>query len=374
MHGLLFHAKLYEKERSHERAFFGGLLRTIEWVPEKQQVRMIDQRSLPGKFEYIYCSTLEQMIDAICSMAIRGAPALAVAGAYGMVLAARQFKIGKRMQLRQAAAQLNSSRPTAVNLSWGINRMLRIVNDELVSEDELDERLLKEAHQMAEEDVQINRRLAENGASLIEDGDTIIHHCNTGSLAVVDWGTALGAIRFAHEQGKRIHVLVDETRPRLQGARLTAWECEQYHISYEIICDNAAGYFLRSGKVNKVFFGADRVAANGDVVNKVGSYMLSLAAHVNDVPVYSVFPLSTVDLSIADGDLIPIEERDANEVLGITFHGEPIAPISAKVRNPAFDITPHELFTALVTEVGVVYPPFAQNLPGCVYNNQLDGK
>ena len=190
---------------------------------------------------------------------------------------------------------------------------------------------------------------------------------------MVDWGTALGAIRFAHEQGKHIHVLVDETRPRLQGSRLTAWECEQYGIPYEIITDNAAGHFLHSGKVQKVFFGADRVAANGDVVNKIGSYMLSLAAHTNGVPVYSVFPLSTLDMSIKDGNLIPIEERDMAEVLDLEFHGEPIAPATAKARNPAFDLTPHELITALVTEKGIITPPFDRNLAGCVYNRSLKG-
>jgi methylthioribose-1-phosphate isomerase len=365
-----YYDKLNRKERSPARAFFGGALRTIEWIPEKNQVRMVDQRVLPRRFEYVLCQTLDEIIKAIQTMTIRGAPALAVAGAYGVVLAAQNLKRDLRSQLKVAAKRLIDSRPTAVNLAWGVKR---IVDDESVQESALFERLLAEANAMAEEDVRINRQLSENGASLIEDGDTIIHHCNTGSLAVVDWGTALGAIHFAHEQGKRIHLLVDETRPRLQGARLTAWECEQYGIPYEIITDNAAGYFLRSGKVNKVFFGADRVAANGDVVNKVGTYMLSLAAYTNHVPVYSVFPLSTLDLSIASGDLIPIEERDAEEVLGLEFHGEPVAPASAKARNPAFDITPHEYLTALVTEAGVIYPPFDRNLASCVYNNHLDG-
>ncbi|MBA4385091.1 MAG: S-methyl-5-thioribose-1-phosphate isomerase [Anaerolinea sp.] len=350
-------------------------MRTIEWLPEKNQVSMIDQRRLPRRFEYLHCQTLDEMVEAIRSMAIRGAPALAVAGAYGMVLAALKASRGNvRNQSKRASGLLIASRPTAVNLAWGVNRMLKIVNDESISDADLAARLLSEAHFMAEEDVQINRKLAENGASLINDGDTIIHHCNTGSLAVVEWGTALGAIRFAHEQGKRIHLLVDETRPRLQGARLTAWECEQYGIPYEIITDNAAGYFLRSGKVNKVFFGADRVAANGDVVNKVGTYMLSLAAHTNGIPVYSVFPLSTLDLNIPNGDLIPIEERDGDEVLGIEFHGEPVAPLGAKARNPAFDITPNNLITSLVTEAGIITPPYTENLARCVYNTSLEGK
>ena len=222
--------------------------------------------------------------------------------------------------------------------------------------------ILAEAQKIANEDVEINKRMAEHGAALINDGDTIIHHCNTGALATVDWGTALGVIRTAHEQGKKIHVLVDETRPRLQGARLTAWELEQYGIPYEIISDNMSGYFLKAGKAQKVFFGADRVAANGDVANKIGSYMLALAAHDNNVPVYSVVPTSTIDLSLAHGGLIPIEERDTDEVLGIQFHGEPIAPKNAKARNPAFDVTPNRLLSGIVTENGVVYPPFEVNL------------
>ena len=348
-------------------------MRTIEWIYDSHQVRMIDQRVLPRRFEYLHCSTLNEMIDAIRSMAIRGAPALAVAAAYGMALELQKPAEDVREQARKAAVQLIAARPTAVNLSWGVNRLLKIVNDQTVPVVDLPQLILAEAHRMADEDVQVNRKLAENGAALIEDGDTIIHHCNTGSLAVVEWGTALGAIRYAHEQGKRIHVLVDETRPRLQGSRLTAWECDQYGIPYEIITDNMAGYFIRSGKVNKVFFGADRVAANGDVVNKVGTYMLSLAAHANHVPVYSVFPLSTLDLTTANGDLIPIEERDSDEVLGIEFRGEPVAPLGAKARNPAFDVTPHELITALVTEKGVIKPPFERNLANCVYNTNLDG-
>jgi methylthioribose-1-phosphate isomerase len=178
----------------------------------------------------------------------------------------------------------------------------------------------------------------------------------------VDWGTALGVIRTAHEQGKRIHVLVDETRPRLQGARLTAWELQQYGISYEIITDNMAGYFLQSGKVKSVFFGGDRVAANGDVANKIGTYMLALAAHDNGVNAYSVVPTSTIDLSLAHGGLIPIEERDSDEVLNIQFNGDQVAPVGAKARNPAFDVTPHRLLSAIVTENGIVYPPFETNL------------
>jgi methylthioribose-1-phosphate isomerase len=249
-----------------------------------------------------------------------------------------------------------------VNLAWAVDRVLRIAYSVKGSAEDLRNAVLVEAQKIADEDVEINKRMAEHGAKLINDGDTIIHHCNTGALATVDWGTALGVIRTAHEQGKKIHVLVDETRPRLQGARLTAWELEQYGIPYEIISDNTAGYFLKAGKVQKCFVGSDRTAANGDVANKIGTYMLALAAHDNGVPFYPVVPTSTIDLSLAHGDLIPIEERDPGEVLGLEFNGERVAPKNAKARNIAFDVTPNRLVTGIVTENGIVYPPFEVNL------------
>jgi methylthioribose-1-phosphate isomerase len=220
----------------------------------------------------------------------------------------------------------------------------------------------REAQRIADEDIAINKQMALHGAPLLEDGDTVIHHCNTGALATVDWGTALGVIRMAAEMGKKLYVLVDETRPRLQGARLTAWELEQYGIPYEIISDNAAGYFLSTGKVDKVLFGADRVAANGDVANKIGTYMLALAARDNQIPVYCVVPTSTVDISLASGDLIPIEERPLSEVLNIQFDGQKVTPAGARARNPAFDITPNRLISAIITEKGALYPPFDVNL------------
>jgi len=271
-----------------------------------------------------------------------------------------------RQELFEAGRVLREARPTAKNLGWAVDRILNLVNHFEGSPDELSRVVLQEAQQIADEDVEVNQRIAQHGVGLIEAEDTILHHCNTGALATVDWGTALGVIRLAHEMGKRIHVFVDETRPQLQGARLTAWELEQYGISYEIICDGAAGYFLRSGQVDKVFFGADRVAANGDVINKIGTYMLALAAHTNNVPVYSVVPTSTIDLSIACGDLVTIEERSEEEVLNLHKDGLPIAPAGARARNPAFDVTPHNLITAIVTENGVVYPPFDINLPKAV--------
>ena len=348
-------------------------MRTIEWITTSHTVRLIDQRKLPDRLEYLDIHDAGEMRAAIQTMAIRGAPALGVAGAFGLALEAQKVGLTKadalRDHLHKTAELLSASRPTAVNLGWGVRRLLKIVDDSFIPDSILAERLLAESQAMAEEDVDTNLRMAEFGASLIKNGDTIIHHCNTGSLAAVDWGTALGAIRYAFEHGKNVHLLVDETRPRFQGARLTAWECKQYGIPFEIIPDNAAGYFLHRGEVNKVMFGADRVAANGDVVNKVGTYMLSLAAFANEVPVYPVFPYTTLDLNLAGGSEIPIEERPAEEVTEISFQGEAVFPKGAAVRNPAFDLTPHELITAWVTDRGIVQPPFSQNLSQSNYNN-----
>ena len=340
-------------------------MRTVFW--EDNQLKMIDQRILPGRFEIVSYSDHKSVASAITDMVVRGAPAIGAAAAFGLALAGYESASSSSRDLiadlQAASTTLKAARPTAVNLAWAVDRLMN--NEKMKEErsaDELRQIVLEEAQRVADEDVEINKRMAEHGAKLIDDGDTIIHHCNTGALATVDWGTALGVIRTAHEQGKKIHVLVDETRPRLQGARLTAWELEQYGIPYEIISDNTSGYFLKAGKAQKVFFGADRVAANGDVANKIGTYMLSLAAHDNDVPAYSVVPTSTVDLSLPHGDLIPIEERDPEEVLGLEFHGERVAPIEAEARNIAFDVTPNRLITGIVTENGVVYPPFEINL------------
>lgn len=344
-------------------------MRTIFW--EDNQVKMIDQRRLPNTLEILTCTTHIEVAHAITDMAIRGAPAIGAAAGFGLALAARESTAqtfeGLFADLQTASALLKSARPTAVNLSWALERVLRrAYSEKEMSANELRKHILAEAQKIADEDVEINQRMARHGADLIADGDTVIHHCNTGALATVDWGTALGVIRMAHEQGKRVHVLVDETRPRLQGARLTAWELEQYGIPYEIISDNMAGHFLKTGQAQKVFFGADRVAANGDVANKIGTYMLALAAHDNNIPAYAVVPISTIDLSLAHGGLVPIEERDADEVLGIQFQGEPVAPRNAKARNPAFDVTPNRLISAIVTENGIVYPPFDVNLPKVV--------
>lgn len=341
-------------------------MRTIEWDYQRNQVRMIDQRLLPGEFRIVSYDDYREVAEAIRQMVVRGAPAIGAAAAFGLALAALQSMASDlavlRADLKSAAEVLQEARPTAVNLEWALKRVLRVAMEASGGVEAVRAAVLAEAQRIADEDVEINLRMARHGAALIDDGDTILHHCNTGALATVDWGTALGVIRMAHQQGKRLHVLVDETRPRLQGSRLTAWELEQYGISYEIISDNAAGYFLRSGQVQKVFFGGDRMAANGDVANKIGTYMLALAAYDNGVPVYTVVPTSTIDLSLPHGGLIPIEERSPDEVLNLQIEGRPVAPKGARARNPAFDVTPARLLTAIVTENGVVYPPFEENL------------
>jgi methylthioribose-1-phosphate isomerase len=347
-------------------------MRTVFW--ENNELKMIDQRILPGRFEVLAYRGHKEVAVAITDMVVRGAPAIGAAAAFGLALAgyesASSSSSGLVADLQAASAALKAARPTAVNLAWAVDRLMAAasaVSGER-SADEIRQLVLDEAQKLADEDVAINKRMAEHGAALINDGDTIIHHCNTGALATVDWGTALGVIRTAHEQGKKIHVFVDETRPRLQGARLTAWELEQYGIPYEIISDNTAGYFLKAGKVQKCFVGSDRTAANGDVANKIGTYMLALAAFDNGVPFYPVVPTSTVDLSLAHGDLIPIEERNPQEVLGLEFEGQRVAPQNAKARNIAFDVTPNRLVTGIVTENGVAYPPFEVSLKKLVEN------
>jgi len=351
-------------------------MRTVFWDYEKDTVNLIDQRQLPWEFEVIAYDDYHAVARAITEMVVRGAPAIGATAAFGMALAARQSQATDRLallrDLEEAAKVLNAARPTAVNLSWAIARQLRAAtNEELGSVADVRDRLLAVAQQIADDDVALNKRMAAHGAELISDGDTILHHCNTGALAAVDWGTALGVIFTAHEQGKRIHVLVDETRPRLQGARLTAWELDQRGIPFDLIADNAAGHFMRTGQVNIVLVGSDRTAANGDVANKIGTYKLAVVAKENGVPFYPVVPTSTIDLNLANGDLIPIEERDGEEVTAV--FGHPIAPTHYSARNPAFDVTPHRYVTGIVTEAGIVYPPFVKNLRLAVEREQEKG-
>jgi len=342
-------------------------MRTVSWNNDGPSVDLIDQRLLPGELRVVRLWDPAEVAAAIREMRVRGAPAIGATAAYGLALAGVTSPAADVSALwddvEAAASSLRSSRPTAVNLSWAIERVLRAGRAALAEGPQaLRDRLLLEAQCIADEDVACNRRMGEHGAALIEDGSTIIHHCNTGALATVDFGTALGVIRTAHEQGKRVHVLVDETRPQLQGASLTAWELGQLGIPFEVIADGAAGHMLHRREASSVFVGADRIAANGDVANKIGTYMLGLAAFDNRVPFYVVAPLSTVDLSLADGEAIPIEERPENEVLSISRTGRPVFPEGCRARNPAFDVTPARLVTAFVTEAGILMPPYAESL------------
>ncbi len=337
-------------------------MRTIEM--NNGVVTMIDQRKLPRQFEIVECRDYHAVAHAIKDMTIRGAPAIGAAAAFGLALAARESRAMARDELLNdldaAARELRATRPTAVNLGWALDRVMNKAHAANLDANGLRDFVIVEAQNIAEEDVAINRAMAKNGAALINDGDTILHHCNTGPLATVDIGTALGCIIEAHRQGKKVHVLVDETRPRLQGARLTAWELMQSGVPMTLIADNAAGHYMRAGKVQKCFVGSDRVAANGDVANKIGTYKVAVVAHENGIPFFAVMPTSTIDMNLPHGDSIPIEERDAREVTHI--EGVPIAPEGVRVGNPAFDVTPNKYITALVTERGVVYPPFDVNL------------
>lgn len=348
-------------------------MRTVYWDYDQNNLKMIDQRLLPVSFEVAEFDDYKGVARAINEMYVRGAPAIGAAAAFGMALAARQSQAGDRDELladlREAGETLNQARPTAVNLSWAVRRQLKTAEKAPASSvDEIARILLEAAQKIADDDVAVNKRMGAHGAELVSDGDTILHHCNTGALATVDWGTALGVIFSAHEQGKNIHVLVDETRPRLQGAQLTAWELQQRGISFDVIADNAAGHFMRTGQVDIVFVGSDRTAANGDVANKIGTYKLAVVAGENGVPFYPVVPTSTVDLSLENGDLIPIEERSPDEVLCVA--GQRVAPEGATARNPAFDVTPHRYVTGIVTEAGVVHPPFVKNLRAAVEKEQ----
>jgi methylthioribose-1-phosphate isomerase len=339
--------------------------RSIEWLQDERKLRLLDQRVLPLETTYLDYTDAPSVADAIRDMVVRGAPAIGDTAAYGMALAALHSDANDldslRAELKAADAVLRKSRPTAVNLFWALDRIMNIVDDPSISTiDAMREAILNEAHAIAEADTATNRQIGLHALPLIPQQATIIHHCNTGGLATMDYGTALGVIRTAHEHGHQVLVLVDETRPRLQGARLTAWELKQQGIPHQVIVDGASGHFLRRGGVDLCVVGADRVAANGDTANKIGTYNLAVVAHANGIPFYVAAPTSTIDLSTATGDDIDIEERSAAEV---THVGQSqITPDDVAVGNPAFDITPAEYITAILTEKGVIYPPYEENL------------
>jgi methylthioribose-1-phosphate isomerase len=336
------------------------MVETIEWTSEG--VVMIDQRLLPHQVRYVTCRDHREVAEAIRSMVIRGAPAIGVAAAMGIALGMLRADPDRLdAEFTAICDTLAATRPTAVNLFWAIERMKRLYESLRGRPvEEVRARLIQEAQLIKQEDIAINRAIGEHGARLVPDGKTVLTHCNAGALATAGFGTALGVIRAAVAQGKKIDVFADETRPFLQGARLTAWELARDGIPTTVITDNMAGYFLRSGRIGCVIVGADRIAANGDVANKIGTYTLAVLAKENNVPFYVAAPLSTLDLAVASGDEIPIEQRPPSEVTQIA--GVPVTPEEVGVANPAFDITPHRYVTAIITERGIAWPPYTESL------------
>lgn len=349
-----------------QSADVGGTVRTVEW--QNGAVVLIDQRHLPLEETYVQCHTWEEVAEAIRTMVVRGAPALGVTAAMGMALAARtalaacgEDPASFRAALQAASKGLFETRPTAYNLPWALKEMERIWSREDLAPDEVAAMMEQRALAIYEEDLACCRAIGKHGAALIQaDRPVILTHCNAGALATAGYGTALGVIRAVHARNPRVHVLADETRPLLQGARLTVWELMRDGISVELITDNMAGYFMRQGAITHVVVGADRITANGDVANKIGTYMVSVLAREHGVPFYVAAPFSTIDLSLPDGNCIPIEERDSAEVTG--FGGVRWAPWGVRVRNPAFDVTPAANVTAIITERGVAFPPYEESL------------
>ena len=333
-------------------------IETLRW--SGHCLEMIDQRILPAKFEYLKYGDAQSVANGIRTMVVRGAPAIGVAAAYGVALEAIALSNSSSVDFAKRLALgidfLAQSRPTAVNLFWALERMKKLwENIKQLPSSEVASRLLQEAHRILDEDIEINRRIGAFGAELLKDGARVLTHCNAGALATAGHGTALGVFRSAVQAGKKISVIADETRPFLQGARLTAWEMVQENIPVTLITDNMSGHLMATEQIDAVVVGTDRVAANGDVANKIGTYMVAVLAHRHNIPFYVACPLSTIDMSIATGRDIPIEERDIDEVKGFRdFHW---AAEGVKIRNPAFDVTPAELVTGLITERGVVNQP-----------------
>lgn len=342
----------------------GLQVETLRW--RDGRLEMVDQRLLPARIEFVACDSAADVAKAIRDMVVRGAPAIGCAAAYGVALEAQRLARTNNTTLNRAAMQqaidvLAASRPTAVNLFWALERMRsRMDQSDDAEPTVLAGILLAQAHDILAEDVRINRAMGAHGAGLLADGARVLTHCNAGALATGGHGTALGIIRSAVEAGKRIHVIADETRPFLQGARLTAWEMVQENIPVTLITDNMAGHLMSRGEVDAVIVGTDRVAANGDVANKIGTYMVAVLAQRHGIPFYVACPVSTIDLSVPDGSSIPIEERAASEVTG--YRDCQWAAAGVTVRNPSFDVTPAELVSALVTERGIVHRPDAAGI------------
>jgi methylthioribose-1-phosphate isomerase len=330
------------------------MVETVQWT--EAGVVMIDQRRLPREQIFLTCRSYLEVAEAIRSMAVRGAPAIGVAAAMGVALGVQEG-----VDFETVCETLARTRPTAVNLFWAIDRMGQLrASLNGASGSELRSRMIEEARQILAEDIAVCKSIGRHGAPLVPDGKSVLTHCNAGALATGGYGTALGVIRAAVESGKKIDVFADETRPFLQGSRLTVWELQQDQIPTTLITDNMAGHFLRSGRIGCVVVGADRIAANGDVANKIGTYSVAVLAKENGVPFYVAAPVSTFDLSLASGEAIPIEQRSPEEVTHV--FGVPVAPENVSVANPAFDVTPARYVTAIVCERGVARPPFEESL------------
>ena len=339
------------------------MIKTVEYLDGK--VRMIDQTRLPLEKVFVDCETIDDVADAIKKMVVRGAPAIGVSAAMGVSLGAESIQADSfetfYTQLENKCSTLANSRPTAVNLAWGIERMKRVARESrLLSIPELKKKLKQEALDICKEDIESNMAMGNFGQTLINDGSTVLTHCNAGALATAGFGTALGVIRAAVNAGKTINVLADETRPFLQGARLTVWELMEDNIPVKLITDNMSGFFMKNNQVDTVVVGADRIAGNGDVANKIGTYMVAVLAQKHQIPFYVAAPISTLDLSLNSGEEIPIEQRSEGEV--VSLNNKRITPDGASAAHPAFDITPNDLVTAIITDKGIAKTPYTTSL------------
>ncbi|MDQ2906286.1 MAG: S-methyl-5-thioribose-1-phosphate isomerase [Chloroflexota bacterium] len=361
-------------------------VRTVWWGEDEHgaAVHLVDQSLLPQQVVYLRLTHEEQVADAITTLKVRGAPAIGVTAAFGMALASARLlrERGSSLTLTEAqdhlravGERLRATRPTAVNLSWAVARIeecVRRASAEECSPRRLAQLVQEEAQTIAAEDFDACMRMGRYGADLIADGDVLLTHCNAGALATAGLGTALAPMYVAHRAGKRIHVFVDETRPVFQGARLTAWELQQEGVPLTLITDNMAGHFMHHGGIKAVFVGADRVAANGDVANKIGTYSVAVLAHAHHIPFYVVAPCSTIDLALSTGEYIPIEQRHPDEVTGV--RGMAIAPEGVHAANPAFDVTPHTYVTAIITEKGIARAPYKEALAALCSAYHISGK
>ncbi len=349
---------------------FESKIKTIEWVDNIS--RIIDQTILPYEFKTVDIKTSDEMYNAIKDMLVRGAPAIGIAGVHGMVLAA--IELGEKIkdkklfleELNKKAQYLKSSRPTAVNLMWGVDKQMKLAKNTNGSIEEIIKNLKENGIKLENEDIEINKKMGDYGASVVPKGATILTHCNAGALATVGYGTALGVIRSAYAKDPTIKVFADETRPRQQGARLTTWELTQDGIPTTLITDGMCSYFMSKGMINMVVVGADRIAANGDTANKIGTYTVAIAAKYHNIPFYIAAPLSTIDISIKSGKEIPIEERSHEEVTHI--NGDWICAKEVNIINPGFDVTPHELITGIITEKGILKPDFKESIKNAFKN------